>query len=245
MPKLIFIFSIFFVYLISCKENLEPLNKNPQYSINIMYIKDDNLPSFEAKDFIDIFNSRMPFLTYQILGYKIKYNLAYGNNLNGFYRENRNIIRKNANLFEDKKLSDITRSSEYWKIIGKETNYYNYNMIIVNIPLNSKVNEGDKIIDRLIFENKKIKPAKSLAIVSVYPLFNGNLKYENEKILLNIFEYYILQTVAMIFPKYDIHEFEKHSIMSEVKNFDYYNWFSNIINFPLREPYKTLKKYER
>ena len=22
----------------------------------------------------------------------------------------------------------------------------------------------------------------------------------------------------------------------------YYNWFSNIINFPLREPYKTLKK---
>ena len=134
MPKLIFIFSIFFVYLISCKENLEPLNKNRQYSVNIMYIKDENLLSFEAKDFIDIFNNRMPFFTYQILGYKIKYNLAYGNSLNGFYRENRNIIRKNASLFEDKTLSDITRSSEYWKIIGKETEYYN--MIIINIPLN-------------------------------------------------------------------------------------------------------------
>lgn len=236
MPKLIFIFSIFFVYLISCKENLEPLNKNPQYSVNIMYIKDENLLSFEAKDFIDIFNNRMPFLTYQILGYKIKYNLAYGNSLNGFYRENRNIIRKNASLFEDKTLSDITRSSEYWKIIGKETEYYN--MIIINIPLNLE----NKIIDRLVLENKKIKSTKSLAIVSVYPLLNGNLKYADEKILLNIFEYYILQTVAMMFPKYDIHEFEIHSIMAEVKNFDYYNWFSNIINFPLREPYKTLKK---
>ena len=236
MSKLIFIFSIFFVYLISCKENLEPLNKNRQYSVNIMYIKDENLPSFEPKDFINIFNNRMPFFTYQILGYKIKYNLAYGNSLNGFYRENRNIIRKNASLFEDKTLSDITRSSEYWKIIGKETEYYN--MIIINIPLNLE----NKIIDRLVFENKKIKSTKSLAIVSVYPLLNGNLKYADEKILLNIFEYYILQTVAMMFPKYDIHEFEIHSIMSEVKNFDYYNWFSNIINFPLREPYKTLKK---
>ena len=237
--KLFFIASIFlfFLCLISCKKSVEPLNKNRQYSANIMYIKDDNLPSFEAKDFIEIFNNRMPFLTYQILGYKIKYNLAYGNNLNGFYRENRNIIRKNASLFENKKLSDITSSAEYWKIIGKETK--DYNIIIVNIPLNLE----DKIIDRLVLENKKIKPTKSLAVVSVYPLLNGNLKYADEKILLNIFEYYILQSVAMMFPKYDIHEFEKHSIMAEVKNFDYYNWFSNIINFPLREPYKTLKEY--
>ena len=207
-----------------------------------MYIKDDNLPSFEPKDFMNIFNNRLPFLSYQILGYKIKYNLAYGNSLNGFYRGNRNIIRKNANIFKNKKLLDIMHSAEYWKIIGKETE--DYNMIIVNIPLNLKLNEKDEIIDRLVLENKKIKPTKSLAVVSVYPLINVNLKYADNQILLNIFEYYILQTVAMMFPKYDIHEFEKHSIMSEVKNFDYYNWFSNIINFDLREPYKTLKKFD-
>ena len=242
MPKLIFYISIFIICFISCKKSVEPLKKNSQYSVNIMYIKDDNLPSFEPKDFINIFNNRLPFLTYQILGYKIKYNLAYGNSLNGFYRESRNIIRKNEIIFKDKKISDIMHSAEYWKIIGKETE--DYNMIIVNIPLNLKLNEKDEIIDRLVFENKKIKPTKSLAIVSVYPLINGNLKYADNQILLNIFEYYILQTVAMMFPKYDIHEFEKHSIMSEVKNFDYYNWFSNIINFDLREPYKTLKKFD-
>ena len=108
--KLFFIVSIFlfFLCLISCKKSVEPLNKNRQYSANIMYIKDDNLPSFEAKDFIEIFNNRMPFLTYQILGYKIKYNLAYGNNLNGFYRENRNII-KNASIFENKKINPFLR----------------------------------------------------------------------------------------------------------------------------------------
>ena len=242
MPKLIFYISIFIIFFISCRKSVEPLKKNSQYSVNIMYIKDDNLPSFEPRDFINIFNNRLPFLTYQILGYKIKYNLVYGNSLNGFYRENRSIIRKNEIIFKGKKISDIMHSAEYWKIIGEETE--DYNMIIVNIPLNLKLNEKDEIIDRLVLENKKIKPTKSLAIVSVYPLINGNLKYADNQILLNIFEYYILQTVAMMFPKYDIHEFEKHSIMSEVKNFDYYNWFSNIINFDLREPYKTLKKFD-
>lgn len=242
MPKLIFYISIFVIFFVSCKKSVEPLKKNSQYSVNIMYIEDDNLLSFEPKDFMNIFNNRLPLLTYQILGYKIKYNLAYGNSLNGFYRENRSIIRKNEIIFKDKKLSDIMHSAEYWKIIGDETE--DYNMIIVNVPLNLKLNEKDEIIDRLVLENKKIKPTKSLAIVSVYPLINGNLKYADNQILLNIFEYYILQTVAMMFPKYDIHEFEKHSIMAEVKNFDYYNWFSNIINFDLREPYKTLKKFD-
>lgn len=218
---------------------MKPLDKNYQYSVNIMYIKDDNMPSFEPIDFIDIFNKRLPFLTYQILGYKIKYNLASGNSLDDFYKSNRELIKKNENLFKDKKLSHIVYFAEYWKVIGK--NIKDYNIVIVNIPINSETNSKNKIIDRLILRNKKIKSTKSLAIVSVYPLFYGDLKSENDKILLNIFEYYILQTVAMLFPKYDIHEFEKHSIMAEVKNFDYYNWFSNIINFPLREPYKTLK----
>ena len=151
-----------------------------------MYIKDDNLPSFEPKDFINIFNNRLPFLTYQILGYKIKYNLAYGNSLNGFYSENRNIIRKNADIFKDKKLSDIMHSAEYWKIIGEETE--DYNMIIVNIPLNLKLNEKDEIIDRLVLENKKIKPTKSLAVVSVYPLINGNLKYADNQIFSKFYK---------------------------------------------------------
>lgn len=239
MPKLIFIISISFICFVSCKKSMKPLNKNSQYSVNIMYIKDDNMLSFVPKDFMDIFNKRLPFLTYQILGYKIKYNLYSGSSANDFYKLNRELIKKNSNLFKDKKFSDIVYSAEYWKIVGKDIR--DCNMIIVNIPINSEVSSENKIIDRLVLKNKKIKPTKSLAIVSVYPLFYSDLKYADDKILLNIFEYYILQTMAMLFPKYDIHEFEKHSIMSEVKNFDYYNWFSNIINFPLREPYKTLK----
>ena len=51
-----------------------------------MYVKDDNLDSFEPMDFMNIFNNRMPFLTYKILGYKIKYNLASGNSPQGFYK---------------------------------------------------------------------------------------------------------------------------------------------------------------
>ncbi|TXJ53916.1 hypothetical protein [Brachyspira aalborgi] len=240
MPKSIFfIFSILFI--ISCQKSIEPLDKNIQYSVNIMYVKDDNLASFELMDFMNIFNHRMPFLTYKILGYKIKYNLASGNSPQGFYKSNRNILNKKKKLFEEKNLSfeNIIYSDKYWKIIGREIE--NYNIIIVNIPINS----NDKLIDRLVLENKKINPTKSLAIVSLYPLLsNEKIKYLDNKILLNIFEYYILQTVAMIFAKYDIHELERHSIMAEVKDFDYYNWYINIINFNLREPYKSIKRYK-
>ena len=85
MPKSIFfIFSILFI--ISCQKSIKPLDKNIQYSVNIMYVKDDNLASFELMDFMNIFNNRMPFLTYKILGYKIKYNLASGNSPQGFYK---------------------------------------------------------------------------------------------------------------------------------------------------------------
>ena len=240
MPKLIF-FICFTSFIISCQKNIKPLDKNPQYFVNIMYVKDDNLVSFEPIDFIDVFNKRLPFLTYKILCYKINYNLASGNTPQGFYKSNRDIIKKKAKLFKEKNLSseNMIYSAEYWKIIGREIK--DYNIIIVNIPINS----NDKLIDRLILENKRINPTKSLAIVSVYSLFsNEKIKYADNKTLLNIFEYYILQSIAMIFAKYDIHELERHSIMAEVKDFDYYNWYSNIVNFPLREPYKSIKKYD-
>lgn len=67
-----------------------------------MYVKDDNLASFEPMDFIKIFNNRMPFLTYKILGYKIKYNLASGNSPQGFYKSNRNILNKKRNYLKKK-----------------------------------------------------------------------------------------------------------------------------------------------
>lgn len=243
MPKSVkilliyFAFIIFFSLFISCEKSLEPLDKNIQYSVNIMFVKDDNMPSFEAIDFINIFNKRLPFLTYQILGYKIKYNLSSGNSVQNFYRLNRKTANNNSKLFKNNYDKDIIYSSSYWKIIGKEIK--DYNIIIVNIPINS----DGAFIDRLVLENKKINPAKSLAIISAYPLLLYE-KYLDKETLLNIFEYYVLQTMAMMFPKYDIHELEKHSIMSKVNNFDYYNWRSNIINFPLREPYKSLKKFD-
>ena len=66
----------------------------------------------------------------------------------------------------------------------------------------------------------------------------------DSKTLNDIFAYYILQTIAMMFNKYDIHTEEKHSIMSKVENFNYINWYNNIINYELRAPYKGLKYYK-
>ena len=96
-------------------------------------------------------------------------------------------------------------------------------------------------VDRIVCENNSIKPCKSISIISTYQFLTSGLN--NEK-LKDIFSYYIVQTIAMMFAKYDIHPDEKHSIMSEVNRFDYVNWYSNIINFQLKPPYKTIQYYK-
>ena len=133
----------------------------------------------------------------------------------------------------------------YWKIIARE--FKDSSLIIVNVPLtanytgmSAKSIADGGFIDRIVIENNNIKPSKSVAVVSTYTFFQSNTDYETIK---NMFSYYIIQTIAMMFAKYDIHE-DKHSIMSEVNRFDYVNWYSNIINFQLKTPYKTIKEYK-
>ena len=43
--------------------------------------------------------------------------------------------------------------------------------------------------------------------------------------------------------KFDTEGYKCH-LAAEVKDFDYYNWYINIINFNLREPYKSIKRYK-
>ena len=94
-------------------------------------------------------------------------------------------------------------------------------------------------ISTIFTENENIENTKSLAVISTYPFLSNNKLFASQrgvvkidsKTLNDIFSYYMLQTVAMMFNKYDIHTEEKHSIMSEVKNFDYIDWYNNIINY--------------
>lgn len=137
-------------------------------------------------------------------------------------------------------------TSLYWKIISGE--FRDSSIIILNIPITENerpiklksIAKGG-ITDRLIIENNNTKNSKSIAVISTYTFLNSNIDKASVK---KIFSYYIIQTIAMMFAKYDTDINEKHSIMAEVNGFDYFNWYSNIINFQLKEPYKTIKKYD-
>lgn len=317
MKYLINIIFLPLIFFISCQKSNEPLKKNKEYEVNITYIEDDAVLGFKPGDFLDIFDEDLSKLTYDLLGYKIKYNLKNGITDDKFYRDNRKIIVENADIFKrdfiDIKNTDynqlekdilISLSNEtslnikklfgyeygtpldiiakniapsyeqsilnvwnspvkgrkelldsnklflftslYWRIIANE--FKDSSIIIVNIPLTSNyramtaksIADGG-FVDRIVSENYNIKPCKSIAIISTYQLLNSEIDNETAK---NIFSYYVVQTIAMMFAKYDIHADEKHSIMAEVSRFDYVNWYSNIINFQLKPPYKTIKNYQ-
>ena len=291
------------VIAFSCTKSTEPLNKEKNYNVNITYIEDDGINSFEPKDFIDIFDDDLSKLTYELLGYKIKYNLKNGTDDNYFYMANRKIILDNADVFKRdfidirnidydvlendiinslsnetsiniKKLfgydygtpleviskniapsyvesilsvwnSPVKNRNEllvgnrfmfytalYWKIVAEE--FEDSAIVLVNIPIaanyrgmSAKSIADGGFVDRIVIENNHIKPCKSVAVISIYNFLNSNMDNETIK---KIFSYYIVQTMGMMFPKYDINEEEKHSIMSEVRGFDYFSWYSNIIN---------------
>ncbi|WP_300484465.1 hypothetical protein [uncultured Brachyspira sp.] len=312
----ILFFLLFLLILLSCHKSAEPLNKSKIYNVNITYIEDEGIIGFEAGDFLDIFDEDLSNLTYEILGYKIRYNLKNGIRDEKFYNNNREIILKNSDIFKqyfiDIKNTDLdvlekyilySLSNEsrinikklfgyeyevplslaaeniapsyrqsvlnvwnspvkgrsrlmlgdklfiftslYWKIAANE--FKDSSVIIINMPLTSNyigmsaksIADGG-FIDRIVSENCSIKPCRSIAVISTYQLLNSGLDKETLK---KIFSYYIVQTMAMMFPKYDIHSEEEHSIMSEVNRFDYLSWYSNIINFQLKPPYKTIKCY--
>ncbi|WP_347292719.1 hypothetical protein [uncultured Brachyspira sp.] len=333
--KKIFFLTLFIISIIcSCNKTIKPLNKNKEYVVNITYVKDNNLAALNPSDFFYIFNSKLPLLTYELLGYRIKYVLKEGINAEDFYKNNRKLLNKNIELFKRdyidiKKtsnsilaknilyysLSNETYSSlktlfnydssttsleqlasniapsfkqniltlwntplpngkkllredivamytaQYWRVIGSalKDSKIDSHIIIINMPITANYKGADAkaiseagIIDRLVLENKNIENTKSLAVISTYPFLSNNKVFVSQrgvvkidsKTLNDIFAYYILQTIAMMFNKYDIHTEEKHSIMSEVKNFDYINWYNNIINYELRAPYKGLKYYK-
>ena len=331
--KKILLFTLIFI-LFSCNKTIKPLNKNKEYIVNITYVKDNNIAALSPSDFFYIFNSKLPLLTYKLLGYKIKYVLKEGINAEDFYKNNRKLLNKNIELFKRdyidiKKTSngilaknilyyslsnetygnletlfnyDSTTTSleelasniaptfkqniltlwntplldrkkllrddivamytaQYWRVIGSalKDSKIDSHIIIINMPItanykgaNAKAISEGGVVDRLVLENENIENTKSLAVISTYPFLSNNKLFSSQrgvvkidsKTLNDIFSYYILQTIAMMFNKYDIHTEEKYSIMSEVKNFDYIDWYNNIINYELRAPYKGLKYYK-
>ena len=118
--KKIFLLTLIFI-LFSCNKTIKPLNKNKEYVVNITYVKDNNIAALNPSDFFYIFNSRLPLLTYELLGYKIKYVLKEGINAEDFYKKNRKLLNNNIELFK-RDYIDIKKTSN--SILAKNILYY-------------------------------------------------------------------------------------------------------------------------
>lgn len=145
-------------------------------------------------------------------------------------------------------------TAEYWRIIASK--YKEASLIIINMPISSnykgmsaKSIANGGFVDRLTLYNSKSKPSRAVSVVSTYPLlasdgfFSSIREKSDYNTSVNIFTYYVLQTVSMMMNRYDIHDDEPHSIMAEVSGFDYISWYENISKYPLREPYRVLRSY--
>ncbi|WP_435369419.1 hypothetical protein [Brachyspira pilosicoli] len=120
--KKIFFLTLFIISIIcSCNKTIKPLNKNKEYVVNITYVKDNNLAALNPSDFFYIFNSKLPLLTYELLGYRIKYVLKEGINAEDFYKNNRKLLNKNIELFK-RDYIDIKKTSN--SILAKNILYY-------------------------------------------------------------------------------------------------------------------------
>ena len=145
-------------------------------------------------------------------------------------------------------------TSLYWKIIASE--YENASIIILNMPL-ADINKNISVksmaeggfVDRVIVYNENSKPSKATLVLSTYSFlstddfFSTKRSIKNTEVSVDILNYYILQSVAMMMKRYRVHENERYSIMAEVVDFDYNSWYKDLSSNPLREPYKLLEHY--
>ena len=118
--KKIFLLTLIFI-LFSCNKTIKPLNKNKEYIVNITYVKDNSIVSLNPSDFFYIFNSKLPLLTYNILGYKIRYVLKEGISAEDFYKNNRKLLNNNIELFK-RDYIDIKKTSN--DVLAKNILYY-------------------------------------------------------------------------------------------------------------------------
>lgn len=192
--------------------------------------------------------------------------LLFGNNIDRSYLEEKILptIIKNINFVYNKKVVGrdkllqpsmyLLYTAEYWRIIA--SSYDRANMILINMPMNGLYNGAPAktisdggFVDRLVVYNSKIKPSKSSAVVSIYPLLSDDALFTSKKgninnsLSMDILSYYLVQTVAILMKRYALLDNEANSIMSEVINFNYALWYTNVSDFPLREPYRTLNSY--
>ncbi len=321
--KHILVILLFTYFVISCStNNIKSKPKDKHYIIDVVYVYDEALPTFDSSTFLYLFKYRIPYLTKQILGYDVLLNVKTGTTEKEFYNATKRVLRTNLtmlseshiNLFDttydelenafynslskehpfrlgylfattnintivekylkkniqnilsiyNMKLSKreklfqneypLVNRSFYWAMIA--SSYRSADMIVINMPIVSLDNQMDVkgiadygFVDRVVAKNRERSMGVS-SVVTTYPLISndsffasigGNIDTNSQ---IEIFSYYMVQTIGMMLGGYDLLENEPSSIMNEVIDFEYKTWYDSIKNTDnLVAPYKLLRKY--
>ncbi len=102
MIKLLCTISLSIFLIVSCSENhIKSKPKDETYIIDVAYVFDDALPTFDSNTLLYLFGYRIPYLTKQILGYDVFLNVRTGMTEKEFYNATKRVLKTNTTMLKD------------------------------------------------------------------------------------------------------------------------------------------------
>ncbi len=162
----------------SCSKNdIKSKPKDKQYIIDVVYVYDEALPTFNSITFLNLFRHQIPYLAKQTLGYDVSFNTKMGMSEKEFYTSTKRILSTHASMIKDSYLNvfDIKQSelSEVFDNAAKRVHYSRLEHLFdtANVP-NIVDRYGEKNIKNIIsIYNMKLSKRDKL-FQNEYPFVN-------------------------------------------------------------------------
>lgn len=149
-----------------------------------------------------------------------------------------------------RKNTPVLYTKLFWEIVAKRKDY---DIIIVNTPIAGADRSQNlspyleaSVTAGFVVPNSARK-TDATVVLSVYPFLSTDSFFREKRGVIadsekkEVFAFNALHNFGHLLWRYDNHNYEDISIMSEPKNLDYYNWYLSILEKGVREPYKMLK----
>lgn len=177
MKKILIILLSTFV-IISCSNNrIESKPKDRHYTIDVAYVYDEALPTFNSATFLYLFKYRIPYLTKKILGYDVFFNVKTGMTEKEFYNATKRVLRTNLTVLSNSHInifdaSDSELEKAFFYSISKEHEFrldYLFGTTNINVIVEQYLKKNTKNI--LSIYDMKLKSRERL-FQNEYPLVN-------------------------------------------------------------------------
>ena len=104
--KVIILIILSILVISSCKKNHVTIqNMDKAYIFDIVYVYDEYLNTFPADTFLYLFQYKIPYLTKEITGYNVQFNISLGISEKDFYNSAKLILKTNETTLKNSHLN--------------------------------------------------------------------------------------------------------------------------------------------